>query len=1377
MKKILSIVLAISMILVTFPVTSFAANAGIAMDNVFLTSTYYDNGSKTVTATMTFVTPLEGVAIMAVYDNSGKLLNVSHEEIPEATIDFSMSLDGNASYVNCIAKIFFVEDFGSLSPINNVVSGTITSASSSEDENINTEYVKIRGIIESTSFVDIESSTPDIDTTEKPEVYIDVKDNYDTENEDFIDYYGTGDGLYFVGDTNAEEYIGRSVIAYVKPSGGASLKFEIDSIELDPLRNETLTMRLDQFEDYKTTTIGSTRTHEIEYYKEGASKSTFVKLEDNIPLVFNYVGGFNASDLDRLVGSNNKFGGEITLVDNDENKGYDVAFCSLAATAVVKKVTANSITLYNSARIGGYTGTKTIYVYPEDETKVVRIYKDGEIIDHTELNEWDILSVYGDCARPDVLIAEVVSTKVEGTVSASKTSKTSAYGIAYKVDDVWYDVAEGVYDEGIDGGVTGTFCIDEFGKIAAFIKTSVGSFGYVIAVKADEAEFGAASACVVKVQMLTADGIEVLELKNNTKFDNLTLKVGDWTFVDNNTNTIKDDITGDDITDGQGNVIETPFEYLVDVAGSVVKYTKDANGKLATVTTAGYTNGATEADFTTSNIAAGTYEFDAEDISLGKAIDPEATIFVVGNTIDEYAVVKASDLVDRTDYCVNASYQTKKADDADMIVITFASFNGVSAASNVAVISGISKTTDKNGYTVFDIDYLQDGEVKSAVTTAEIFDVYAGNLNIGDAVKIKTTGGLITNIAFVFNFADGVRAKALSTGSTVPVTLGTAHQDEVFAGGVVTNYSERSKTVTIGSNMYNLSKGAHFYEINSIANSVSAVVKDGPTFTSIADSIYDYTNVKLLDSNNNVLHESISSTDVQRLYADYVYVRTFEDEVVDVIVVKGYNVKTPEVKLTTIDGIVTQAKASATSADGAAYKIGDAWYDISENPKNDSVYLISVGCGGDFLVDPSGKIVAYYEDPTLTDGLEYEYGYVMAIKAQETSFGAAGACEVKAQILTSDGVEVVTLKNDAKFNMSDGSTVILNINDWYMYDYEVSGDGYKFDELCNIEGAVVKFGKDDAGYVASIIEAGYSAGMADADFTTSNIAAGTYEFDAEDISLGKAIAPDATIYVVGNMLGEYLVVSADDLEHLVDYFVLASYQTKKANDADILVISFASFNGVSAFSNVAVVSGLSTAYFDDGTVAYAIDYLQDGETHYAYTTPEVYDNYIELTVGDVVKVKKMGEVITKISPVFDFAEGVRPNRYIYGSAPALNATGSAGMDETFDGGVVTNYAERSETVTIGSNTYRLDKAVNVYTIDNTGRELEVTAGGAFTSLSEYIYDDYGTNKIVDTKGATIATGLTDTQVQKTYADYVYVRTFEDDLIDVIIVKGYDVIVE
>ncbi len=1354
MKKLISTVLAISIILVTFSLFSTAVNASVS-GVVTLTSLTCDKSEAYVTAKMNFNSALDCTVIMAVYDGFGKLLNVTYEESPATTGEFTVNLSGDRSYKNCVSKVFFMDSVDGFRPVNAPISGIITLDESSDDD-----YVKIRGVVVETSITDIDA-VKEIDTTREPEVVINVLDSYYTGNRKYLENYGNnGEGCFLVGNTNIEDYIGKSVIAYVKPSEKSHIKFEIDSFEDDTISNSTLAIPLDWFMTYSN--------DKVEYYNSDNNSMMSVKTEGNIPLVFNYVGGYTADDLNTLVGGDNKFSGEITLIDNDENYEYDVAICKLAATAIVKRPTANAITLYNESYIGGSSSyMRTIYAYPDDETKYVKIYKNGEVIDHTELKEWDVLSVYGTSTRSDVVIAQVTSNKIVGTVSAGKASRTSADGKAYKIGDVWYDVSVGFYNDGIYAGVYGEFYIDMFGRIAAFIE--IPYYGYLISVNAEKTEFGSATACRVKVQMLTEDGVEIIEVQNNAivymsnGIKNI-LNIDDWTYTDG--------VSGDN----------GKFSAFAKGVGKVIKYTKAADGKIATITEADFENDAGIVDFEKASIS-GSQEFVAKSTKLGSYIDENTVVFIVGEISDKYKVVSVADFEDRTIYDVVASYKTKKADVPDMLVVTFDSFNTSSPASSAAVVTGISTTIDKDGYPVLGVDFLQDAEAKYVVTSADVYEFCSRSLTVGDVIKVKIIDEVITNIDFVFDFSEGVRAYDVSNAGAVVTAVGTSGTDETFVGGVVTQYAERGSRVTIGKHEYGLSKGVNFYEIDPVGRELKITVEDNPTFTSISEFIYDGTKqvVTLKDQSDQIVAENISVLDVQTLYSDYVYLRTFEDEIVDVIVIKGYDVKTTENKYKLISGIISDTITSDESAKIKAYKIGDVWYSVSETPRNDSVYSLEKGSGGDFYIDQSGKIYAYFEDTTLTDGLKYDYGYVIAITAEEAETDISGSCAVNVQMLTRDGVKEFEIKNNAKYYKSENTTVTLNINEW-LYSSGVTGDNGKFTDFDDIAGAVVKFGTDADGRIISVIEAGYEGEFAvEAYFEPTRII-GNCEFDAEYVSLAKKdIDLDAKVYVVGKTIDQCFVVPVSYLEHRINYDVIASYQTKGAEYPDIIVVTFRSFNGISQSSNVAVVSGVSTTTDEDGLTVYVIDYLQDWEEKYAYTTAEIYEAY-NITVGDVIKVNENVneyEKISNIQYVFDFDEGVRNYDLNNGSTVSV-IVGTPGTDETFVGGVVTDYYERSEKVTIDGVEYRLSKAVNIYEINMKGnlRELEVVNGFGFWSLSEKVYDGLTDSvKIVDIKNRVIHESISVSDVKKLYADYVYLRTFENNVVDVIVVKGYDVVIE
>ena len=340
----------------------------------------------------------------------------------------------------------------------------------------NLGYVKLRGVVMANALVAV-GADKNINTEADEEVSIRIDDKYDSINKDFDAVVeGTTVLDFLVGDTDVADYIGRSVIVYVKKVAD---DYEVVSVAVDTNRNEELVIALDQFAGWDSSDA------EVDYYKDGANTTTGAKLAATAPVIFNNDGNYDATDLNGMINVLN--GGNITLIDNNDVKGYDVAIVKMAVTGVVDEVGSKAIALKTAATLAG--GSMSKINLNIDETKVVTILKDGAEIDAAELNEWDVLSIYAITKNSDYIVAEVVANQVVGTITSKKTSTTSAGGTAYKIADAWYDVANGVYDEGMDINEGGTFYIDEFGKIAAFVEDAAlaggaaANYAYVNGIK------------------------------------------------------------------------------------------------------------------------------------------------------------------------------------------------------------------------------------------------------------------------------------------------------------------------------------------------------------------------------------------------------------------------------------------------------------------------------------------------------------------------------------------------------------------------------------------------------------------------------------------------------------------------------------------------------------------------------------------------------------------------------------------------------------------------------------------------------------------------------------------------------------------------------
>ncbi|MBR4966599.1 MAG: S-layer homology domain-containing protein [Bacteroidaceae bacterium] len=738
----------------------------------------------------------------------------------------------------------------------------------------NLGYVKIRGIVEKNLTTDIVTASNDINTTLAEKVRVGVSYSYLTENDDYEGIGANGsttivDKTILVGDTNVADLLGRTVIGYIKKI--ATDEYEFVSVAVDTNRNATVEISLDQFVRYDAADA------EIDYYKEGANTESSIALNGNIPVVYNNVGGYNASNIAGLIGTN--FGGKITFINNDIDNDYDVAIIKKAVTAVVDDVVNNGIVFHN---VPSGFGQK-LYIYPDDETKIVTIIKDGAEIDYTELAEWDVLSLYAVNRNSDVVVAEVVATEVSGTITATKDSTTSATNVAYKVDGEWYDAANGYYaDATLEIGAGGKFYIDEFGKIAAFIEDDtiggVGNFGYVREVTAVAQEWGGnANAIDVKMQLLTKDGLEVLTVKNNSKLNATTLDVANWVGANFATNGKTDDVN----LRAGGN--STAYDALDALTGAVVKYTKDSNGYISKLVSANWTPSLSAEPAFESVATTNWVTYDAEygrfvsGANNGGYLAADATVFVIGATADQFMVATAAELSDKQNYTVSGVFKTKGADENDMIVVNYGAFVGTSATTNLAVIKGIDTEVDKDYNTIYRLTYLKDGKEVTSSTLATVYDTFStgGTLTVGDVVKVKLDGeGVITSMAYVWNFNRGVRSNVITSSNSVatvsaPGAYAGTNTGEDYIGGKLYSYNSNTGVATYwidtatnpgtadASELHvvKLKNAASFYEINNNFKDISIEALTYPSFEILSKDLYDTTvaNVAIRDSEGKAI--------------------------------------------------------------------------------------------------------------------------------------------------------------------------------------------------------------------------------------------------------------------------------------------------------------------------------------------------------------------------------------------------------------------------------------------------------------------------------------------------------------------------------------------
>ena len=723
--------------------------------------------------------------------------------------------------------------------------------------------VKFRGVVYENSTTSLFGSKC-IDTTEEPMVKVSIYDDF-------------GTGLAYVncflaGDTNAEDYLGMSVIGYAKetPNG----QYEIVKIDADSVRNQTVTFSLSDFGGYNEN-VGDS---EIIYYQPGAADVTSAKCDPGFNVVYNGIGGYNGTNIFEYILCNRGLpclnSGEITLIDNDDVKGYDVAFVDLASVGVVKKAYDDSISFYNNVVWGNGNATKAIDVDPTDETVFVEVKKNGKVIDYTQLEEWDVVSIFAVNENSDVIKMEVVDTVIDGIVSSSKQSATSVTATGYKIGDAWYDIARGAYDiYDIEIGSEGKFYIDKYGKLVAFFGKPL-TYAYINGVAVIEPDFGGMS-YTAKLQMVTDEGVLVCNVANNARINSqggmsTVLDLSSW------------------YDDGYGNIADQGYHELLNIQGTVVGYKMNSAGYVTEITTADY-----DYDKFGTKWMCGNFEYDADNFRFygGRYVDANTKVFVVDPDASNCYVTTLDELEDGNMYNVLCAYADRYADDINIIVVSYASIACVSDKSSIAVVKEVGNAMNDNGEAVWVITYLQDSEEHTAMTTADAACCIMPT--VGDIIKLKIDrNGNIAYIMSVWDFTVNIRDFYYNNATAVFNGLNSGNENLV--GGVVINYRESTSMACIEGYDVKLSKAQNIYVVDATGRTVRIGTGTENSFK-YYEKLYESWSgvVTITDMDGYVIAENITLPMAQS-YADHVYVRMYENTPIDVVIVKGMPIKVIE---------------------------------------------------------------------------------------------------------------------------------------------------------------------------------------------------------------------------------------------------------------------------------------------------------------------------------------------------------------------------------------------------------------------------------------------------------------------------------------------------
>lgn len=719
---------------------------------------------------------------------------------------------------------------------------------------------KLKGKVIANSITSLDSFQT-IDTTKDPEVKVVLTDNFNTTNDDF-ESLGTRD--FKVADSDAEDFLGQSVIFYVKENTKDD-SYEVISMAAESGKNNKVEFSIDKFD--------SAASNYIKYMRNDSDRNaTKITIQSNPSVIYNNVAGVKSYDAlftngNALIQKDGTVGGKVVAYDTDDVTGYDVIFVEVAATGVVDEVINGKITFKNSVGLNNYANSiSKIVVDPTDEDVIVNITKDGKEISVDEIKEWDVLSIVTAAKdSTDVYNVEVLAgtSAVEGSISATSASTTSDTGYAYRINNTKYDVAAGAYKcDNLKVGNSGMFYVDAYGKIVAYNKdaSSTGkanyNYAYVMGVSDEEDNFGKGN---VQLKLLTANqGVAIWNVATSVKINDDTYKVEDQS---------------------------AEIARLVNV-GDVITYTLSGD-KVKTITTPNFY----EDEF--QSVTLNGYEYDADGLRFGKRDVDEDTVVLLYDTADpdDSMVSTIAALVDEETYSGALAFADSSDYEAlDLLVIT--DYSGkFGAASSFAVISDVYESQNEAEEDIYTIEFVMNGETKTANTTSKVYSNIDGvfKLNQGDVIKVKmNAAGEISDAMMVVDFAEGVRDKYDSNKKAVAITekisaAAKTAEDEEYIIAPVADYKTSTKNLTLADGRsFKLSNANNVIVIDPSRNNM---VSAG----SIGDIEYDkylkYATSNIENSDDEVIAYA-GATDGLR---DYVVIRVYEDKVEDVVIVKAYD--------------------------------------------------------------------------------------------------------------------------------------------------------------------------------------------------------------------------------------------------------------------------------------------------------------------------------------------------------------------------------------------------------------------------------------------------------------------------------------------------------
>jgi len=561
-----------------------------------------------------------------------------------------------------------------------------------EDETVLTEYhdvYYVDGIIKSNKITGL--STPSVSNNS-----IDVSDlSISCENTDAKQYLGYNARVYYSENKSAD-----SEVIYIMPKNNNS-ELKIEDAEAEP--------------------VYSADGNEIRYYESG-SKEKKAKLEQNFKLIYN---GKAEGDYNSILGALQD--SHIRLLDNNGNGIYDVLFVNKYKNIVVKSVNLTEEKVYDM-----YSSLNN-WDFGEisDDAIFIITDTDGNKMEMADILPWRILSV---ASSNDGEYTEVTVTEnfIYGAVTQIEGNNR------FFVDGKEYKVAENFIKYGnqeLYVGLSGSFCLDADGKIAAFVKEDDGSIKYGILIKSWEDE----GDDFVNVRLFSEDGVV------------RTLSCAER--VDVGFGKLKRDAFYDMIKD-EG---EQLIRYSVNSDGMLSRF------EVASEEPAFNENAEHNGFYLYKEEASRKYRKTVSTFNDDFLVNSQTLVFAIYSNFEsedeKYRRIDISSLTNDMNYVVSAYTDKTNPAFADIMCIKYDSDSENFDWSPMA-ITEIREAVNGDGDVVSEIrGYTVDGYVTAQTEDISVTDGFVA----GDIVRLKrNSGGMVNELVRLYNSTTGTLEAAPS---------------------------------------------------------------------------------------------------------------------------------------------------------------------------------------------------------------------------------------------------------------------------------------------------------------------------------------------------------------------------------------------------------------------------------------------------------------------------------------------------------------------------------------------------------------------------------------------------------------------------------------